>query len=142
MTNRAPKPAGMSWVIPYLMVADSGKAAQFYANNFGFEILSSAPCEDGSIYHAEMRYKDVVIMCGNGSFGPDLIKTPAEGKFKSPLCLYLYHENVDVLYETLIANNIPIEAPPEDQPWGDRTLRLTDPDGHSWSFSTNVADHV
>jgi hypothetical protein len=30
MKMRSPKPEGMSWVIPYLMVKDAGKAANFY----------------------------------------------------------------------------------------------------------------
>ncbi len=55
MAKREAKPAKMSWVVPYLMVADSGAADQF---------------------------------------------------------------------------------------WGDRMLRLTDKDGHQWSFATNIADHA
>jgi PhnB protein len=30
--------------------------------------------------------------------------------------------------------------PPQDMFWGDRMCNLLDPDGHSWSFATNVAD--
>lgn len=140
--NTPVKDASMSWVIPYLIVDNAGTAAQYYADHFGFEILSLAKGDDGKAFHAELRYKDIVIMCGSTDFCGETIKTPAAGKFKSPVTLYVYHENVDALYDALTAQGIKVDAAPENQFWGDRMLRLTDNDGHQWSFATKVAEHA
>ena len=135
--NNTAKPKNMSWVIPYLIVKDAGASATYYHEQFGFEVLSLAKDDDGNVFHAELQYKDVVIMCGAAGFDGQTITTPAEGKFISPVTLYLYHENVDALHENLLANGVSVDAPPEDQFWGDRMLRLTDQDGHQWSFATH-----
>lgn len=142
MTTRPAKPAKMSWVVPYITVADSGATAKFYQEHFGFELLSSAQNDEGQVFHAEFRYKDIVIMCGNAGFYGEATKTPAQGGFFPSLTLYLYHDDVDALYESLKKKGIPVDAAPEDQFWGDRMLRLTDIDGHQWSFATHVADHA
>jgi PhnB protein len=140
--KKAVKDESMSWVIPYLIVADAGAAAQYYADHFGFEILSLAKGDDGKAFHAELRYKDIVIMCGTAGFSGEMIETPAMGNFVSPVNLYVYHEDVDGLYNVLIAHGVKTEAAPEDQFWGDRMFRVVDNDGHQWSFATKVAEHI
>jgi len=141
MTNRTAKPENMSWVVPYLIVADAGAASKFYHDNFGFEILSTAKDDDGKVMHAELKYKDIVIMCGNSDFSNTATKTPAQSGVASSLVLYIYHENVDALHTALNSKGIRVDTPPEDQFWGDRMLSLTDQDGHQWSFATHIAEH-
>ena len=141
MKQRAAKPEKMSWVVPYLMVADSSITVQFYQDHFGFEILSTAKNEHGKIFHAELRYKDIVLMCGNADSYGETTKILAHDCPVPPIMLYLYHDDVDALYESLKAKGVIIDAAPENQFWGDRILRLTDKDGHQWSFATNIKDH-
>ncbi len=81
-------------------------------------------------------------MCGNCDFANKEIKTPALGHYTSPVTLYLYHEDVDALYHSLVSKGVEIDAAPADQFWGDRMMRLTDLDGHQWSFATHVDEHA
>ena len=132
------KPKSMSWIIPYLIVEDAGASATYYRDHFGFNILSLAQSNDGNVYHAELQYKDIVVMCGTAGWNGETIKTPAQNKTAPSVTLYLYHQDVDALYDSLIAQDVSVDAAPEDQFWGDRMLRLTDQDGHQWSFATHI----
>lgn len=141
MSNRPAKPAAMSWVIPYLMVESSEKAVAFYRDVLGLEVLSEAKNDDGMVFHAELQYKDVVLMCGNAGYWGDDAKTPAQGNYMSPVSLYLYVEDVDAFHNKVKAAGANVLSEPEDQFWGDRMFRVADIDGHQWTFATNVADH-
>src|SRR3989338_5629269 len=142
MTKRPAKPAPMSWLVPYLMVEDAGKAVDFYEKVFGFEVLSKAADESGKIFHAEMKYKDIVIMCGQAGMWSGEAKTPKQGNYISPITLYLYCDDVDALYKKVTKAGGKTLAEPADQFWGDRMFQAVDLDGHAWSFATNVADHT
>lgn len=54
--------------------------------------------------------------------------------------LYVYVEDVDALFARATAAGAKGERPPQDMFYGDRVCQVIDPDGHSWSFGTNVAD--
>ena len=134
-----PRPKGMSWMVPYLTVADAGKAADFYQEAFGFEVVEKAPDTKGKIQHAELRYKDMVIMCGSEGAWNSPVQTPAHGSFLSPVNLYLYCEDVDALYDHLKSIKAELRSGVEDTFWGDRMLMVGDPDGHAWIFATHRA---
>ncbi|MDF2940552.1 MAG: Glyoxalase/bleomycin resistance protein/dioxygenase [Gammaproteobacteria bacterium] len=139
MKNYSPRPEGMSWLIPYLMVKDAGKAANFYHKVFGFEILSEAKDDKGQIMHAELRYKDIVIMCGRM---PGYTPPQASGQaFTAPITLYVYCEDVNAKFEQIKQSEAKIISEPEDSFWGDRTFTATDLDGNAWCFATNIAAH-
>jgi len=140
MNNRPAKPAGMSWLIPYLMVQDAGKAAQFYRDVFGFEALGEAKDEHGNVMHAEMRYKDIVIMCGTNPNHSTKTKAPAHA-FSTPITLYLYCEDVDAKYAHIKQAKAHIITELEDSFWGDRNFTVADLDGNAWCFATNIATH-
>ncbi|OGT30557.1 MAG: hypothetical protein A3E87_03065 [Gammaproteobacteria bacterium RIFCSPHIGHO2_12_FULL_35_23] len=141
MNKRPAKPTPMSWIVPYLTVADVGKAVDFYHQVFGFEILSTAADESGNMFHAELKYKDIVIMCGQAGMCGSKAQTPCQGNYQPPITLYLYCEAVDEFYKKVKQSVAKIIAEPADQFWGDRIFQVTDLDGYAWSFATNVADH-
>lgn len=141
MSKRPAKPEPMSWVIPYLIVEDAGEAADFYHDVFGLEILSKAKNDSGKTIHAEMKYKDIVIMCGCPDGSNDSMKTPAQCGYRSPVGLYLYCEDVDAHYKKVKQKGANVQGEPKDQFYGDRNYLVIDPDGHHWTFGTNVADH-
>jgi len=47
---------------------------------------------------------------------------------------------VDALFNRTTAAGAKVERPVQDQFWSDRMGALVDPDGHIWTFATNVAD--
>jgi catechol 2,3-dioxygenase-like lactoylglutathione lyase family enzyme len=46
-----------------------------------------------------------------------------------------YDDDVDGLYQRLIAAGFQPQAPPRDASWGERFFHVTDPDGHEISFA-------
>src|SRR5262249_48707204 len=69
MTKQA-KPEGSPWLVPYLVVKDADAALDFYARAFGFAKREALVGDDGKTKHAEMTYKDVLIMFApEGAYG-------------------------------------------------------------------------
>jgi uncharacterized glyoxalase superfamily protein PhnB len=53
--------------------------------------------------------------------------------------LYCGVDNVDAHYEKARAAGATIIAEPADQPYGERTYRALDPEGHRWIFGSPLA---
>ncbi len=141
MTKRPAKPESMSWMIPYITVKDVKRAIEFYKAAFGFEQLPDEMEKDGELLHAEMRYRDQVIMFGaEGGWG-GTVKTPANSGVQGAISLYVYCDDVDQLCARAGEVGAEIIEKPVEQFWGDRMCMLKDLDGHIWSFATNVAEH-
>jgi uncharacterized glyoxalase superfamily protein PhnB len=140
MSKRPARPAGVPWLSPYFIVRDADKAADFYQRAFGFEKKLSMPGPDGRTGHTEMVWKEALIMFGpeNANAGP--CKAPATLGIPSPVHLYVYCDDVDALFDRATKAGAKADLPPQDMFWGDRMCKLTDPDGHTWNFATNVAD--
>jgi PhnB protein len=140
MAKRSPRPAGMPWITPYLTVKDASAALDFYQRAFGFEKRVEMPGPDGRITHAEMSWRDGVIMMGpEGAYGATT-KAPATSGTEAPINIYVYCDDVDALCARAKAAGAKVTSPPQDMFWGDRCCKLIDPSGYSWSFATNVGD--
>jgi catechol 2,3-dioxygenase-like lactoylglutathione lyase family enzyme len=48
-------------------------------------------------------------------------------------------DDVDAMYEAVMAAGGQPEAPPADAPWGERYFHVRDPDGHELSFARPLA---
>jgi len=139
MAKRPPKPAGYPWVMPYLVVRDADASLAFYKKAFGFEEKMAMRGPDGKIMHAEISYRDSVIMFG-GESDRSTSKSPATTGTPPAMGLYIYVDDVDAAFERARAAGARVESPPADQFYGDRTCAVLDPDGYRWGFGTNVAD--
>lgn len=140
MAARPPKPAQYPWLMPYITVRDVRHAMDFYEKAFGFEACPNpVTTPDGKIMHGEMKHKDAVMM-----FGPESAKCPTKApvttSVSSPIGCYLYCDDVNALHQRATAAGAECVVPPTDMFWGDRMASYRDPDGHVWSFATNVAD--
>ena len=141
MSKRPPRPQGYPWLIPYLVVKDADAAIEFYQKAFGFEKKMAMSGPDGKTGHVEMVFRDAMIMFGpECSSGEWPLKPPAKSKMVSPICLYVYCDDVDALYARAVAAGAKGVKPPQDQFYGDRNCLLEDADGYWWNFATNVAD--
>lgn len=132
---RPPRPAGMAWLSPYLTVRDAKASLQFYEKAFGFKKKNSMADADGVIKHAEMTWKDAVIMFGAEGAN----KAPATGGNPCPMSLYVYCDDVDALFQRAAAAGATVSFSPKDMFYGDRMCGFQDPDGYIWNFATNVA---
>jgi predicted enzyme related to lactoylglutathione lyase len=52
--------------------------------------------------------------------------------------LYFMVEDVDRVYQHLLAKGVRFNRPPETMPWGHRVLTTTDPEGRTLMFATEV----
>lgn len=54
--------------------------------------------------------------------------------------IYVYVDHVDAHYAIAKAAGAVVEQELADQPYGDRTYAVLDPEGHSWTFAQHVRD--
>jgi uncharacterized glyoxalase superfamily protein PhnB len=114
------------------------KSLDFYTRAFGFASRNALKGEDGRTTHAEMTYKDVLLMFApEGAYGSP-VKAPATLGVSSPVTLFVYTEDVDALCARAQAAGATVAVPPTDMFWGDRMCSLIDPDGHTWNFATHT----
>src|SRR6266567_5497642 len=129
MSKRPARPAGAPWLSPYLVVKDADAALDFYQRAFGFEKRMAMPGPDGRTKHAEVVWKEALIMFSPEQEGSATCKAraPASTGMDSPVGLYLYCDDVDALYARATKAGAKSLMPPQDMFWGDRMCTVHDP---------------
>lgn len=61
---------------------------------------------------------------------------PAEGAHEGHITLMV--EDVDRTYQALQGKGVPFLSAPQERPWGQRSVYLTDPEGHLIELATNL----
>jgi PhnB protein len=128
-------PEGYHSISPSLTCKDAARAIDFYKNVFGAEELMRMPSPDGKISHAELKIGDSIIFL-NDEMGPAAAATPGTPR----IYLFLYVENADKVFTRAVAAGAQIDMALENQFWGDRFGKVTDPFGHQWGIATHVED--
>ncbi len=131
-------PQGYHTVTPNVVVNDPAEALEFYKKAFGAEETVRMPGPDGRIIHAEMRIGDSVMMIAPEM--PDMGTSSPKKYGGSPVGFYVYVEDVDAAWKRALDAGAKSTMPLADMFWGDRTGRLEDPFGHSWSLAEHVKD--
>jgi uncharacterized glyoxalase superfamily protein PhnB len=139
----APKKDGRApnapWLAPYLTVRNGAESLRFYAAAFGFTPGNAMRDGQGRVQHAEMRYRDALIMFSpEGAMGDTTMKAPVNSGTAIPINLYLYTPDVDALAARARSAGAKVVTEPADMFWGDRIATFDDPDGYRWTFATNV----
>jgi uncharacterized glyoxalase superfamily protein PhnB len=117
----------MQTVNTYLAVANVSASMDFLERAFAFTRGVVLPDPDGQIRYAEMRHGESVIMLVRRGDS-----ATASG---GTAALYTYVNDVDrAAADARKAGAGVTDA--EDQPWGDRTSVVTDPDGYRWVLAT------
>lgn len=136
MTARIkPVPAGYHTVTPYLVIANAGKAIEFYKEAFGATESSRLASPDGKIMHAEITIGDSPVMLSDEF--PDWNALSPLTIGGTPVSIMLYVEDVDSVVNRAVAAGATLLMPVEDQFWGDRMGTVADPFGHKWSVATH-----
>ena len=135
------KPNNIPQLTPYLTVADSTKSIAFYRDAFGFIVEDNVKDDNGISTHVSMRKQDAYIMFSpEGAFNSTK-KAPINLGINMPLNLYVYCEDVDILYKQAIDYGAQSILEPQDSFWGDRFCTMLDIDGYEWSFATTLGAH-
>lgn len=121
----------MSELTPYLCVADSRAAIQWYADVLGAEVTyDPIVMPDGRVGHCELTVDGARWMMSDefpsaGVAAPD----PDRGACVS---LHLTVEDVDTLAARVVEAGTTLDRGPEDSPHAGRVAVFRDPFGHRW----------
>jgi PhnB protein len=133
-----PVPEGYHSVTPYLPVEGAADAIEFYQRAFGATERGRMEGPGGTVAHAEIQIGDSVVMLGD-PFPQSSIKPPTQ-LGGSSAAIFMYVEDVDALVQQAVDAGATLTMPPEDQFWGDRYGKVTDPFGHEWQLATHIED--
>jgi PhnB protein len=131
-------PEGFHTVTAAITVPDSVEAMTFYAQAFDAVELTEwrLTLPDGHIVHAEMRIGDSIVMLSDPA--PAMgVHAPAFGA-PTPVRLHVFFADVDAAYARALAAGAASVSAPEDQFYGHRAARVTDPFGHAWSLAQQI----
>jgi PhnB protein len=123
---------------PYLTVKNAAGALDFYKQAFGATELMRMGSPDGKIGHAEIKIGDAIVMLSDEF--PEMGVLSPETIGGSPVAIHLYVEDVDAVATRAIAAGAKVVRPVENQFYGDRGGKFTDPYGHNWWLATHIED--
>jgi uncharacterized glyoxalase superfamily protein PhnB len=122
----------MQRITPYLSYEDAPAAIDFLCSAFGFEERYRMVMDDGRIGHAEVAYRDGIIFLASpwketGASSPKDLA----GIHSQLMCQV---DDVDAHYRHALEAGAIVITEPADQPYGERTYRAVDLEGHRWIF--------
>jgi PhnB protein len=128
-------PEGFHSITPSLTCKNAAEAIEFYKKALGAEEIMRMAGPGGKIGHAELKIGDSIFFV-NDEFMPVAQVTPGA----PPLYLFVYVEGVDTIFNRAVATGAKVDMPLENQFWGDRFGKVTDPYGHQWGLASHVED--
>ena len=128
------KPTYPAAAIPYLMIRGASDAIDFYKKAFGAEEKMRFPMPDGTIGHAEIRIEDAPVFLADE--GPDTGMTSPKQLGGTTVSVMIYVNDVDAFAKRAEGAGATVLRPVADQFYGERSVSLQDPFGHTWHFST------
>ncbi len=104
-----------------LATHDMTRAVRFY-RMLGFELCHGGSEASFTSFHAGTSFLNLIAL-------PDDRHWSWWGR------TIFYVDDVDKLYDHVVAQNYRPETAPRDAVWGERFFHITDPDGHELSFA-------
>jgi PhnB protein len=120
-----------------LVCADGAAEIAFCKQAFGAIELARRMGQAGEVVHATLRIAEDLFMV-HGQY-PHLKSVAPDNDGSSPVVIYLYIDDVDVVIDRAVKAGAQVLLPPADQPWGDRVGRVIDPAGHVWNVATHLS---
>ncbi|MBL8120286.1 MAG: VOC family protein [Anaerolineae bacterium] len=121
-----------------LFVHDFEKCLTFYRDALGLEIIRLEPTfvafkmDDHELHLLQ-------IADGANVLGVDLSAFESQTGKLDRVLLCSQVDNVDAVYQTLMANGVEFTKAPVDQPWGIRAAYFHDPEGNIWEINHPLA---
>jgi uncharacterized glyoxalase superfamily protein PhnB len=104
-----------------LATHDMARAVRFY-RMLGFQAIHGGEAASFTSFRIGGNFLNLILL-------------PPEKKWSWWGRLIFYDDDVDGLYQRLVAAGCRPEAPPRDAEWGEHFFHITDPDGHELSFA-------
>jgi PhnB protein len=124
----------MSQLTPYICVADSRTAIEWYQEVFQ-ATLNGEPylMDDGRIGHVELKIGDSLLMMADPF--PEVDVEPPDPRSGSAVTLHLEVSDCDAVAEAAVRNGAKLTRGPESTGHG-RSATFRDPFGHQWLISS------
>ena len=113
----------ISELFPIVATRDLERALGFYRDLLGGTLTFSFPGDDGAPVY-------VGVDLGASHLGIGLEAGLVDVARPRAVSLWVYADDCDALVERIRAAGGTITEEPADQPWGERTARVLDPDGN------------
>ena len=121
----------MSELTPYICVADSRAAIEWYRDHLGAEVTDEPiVMPDGHVGHCELAVDGARWMMSD-AFESAGVAPPDTGRGNA-VTLHLTVDDVDALVEQVRRGGAMIDREPEDNPPIGRLAVFHDPFGHRW----------
>ncbi|WP_203710054.1 VOC family protein [Asanoa siamensis] len=137
-------------IVPMLAYEDGVAAIDFLRTAFGFAERMRLTSDDGSIGHAELALGDAVVALatppGIGYESPKSHRAHCASAMRwteQPWVVngtLIYVDDVDAHAARARAAGARLLSEPADQPYGVRSYRVEDLEGHRWMFSQHLRD--
>jgi PhnB protein len=119
--------------IPYLMIRGAADALDFYKKAFAAEETMRFPMPNGLIGHAEIRIEGAPIFLADEAPGVGMQSPTQLGGTTVGVSVYV--ADVDAFAKRAEGAGASVLRPVADQFYGERSVSLQDPFGHTWYFS-------
>ena len=123
-------------LFPYLCVANTAKAIEFYTKAFGAREKMRLTEPSGRIGHAEVEFGGTTLMVSD-EFPEFGITGPREGS-GTPVTLHLHVDNADTMITRALDLGATLERAPKDEFYGERSGVIRDPFGHRWNIGQQI----
>lgn len=132
-------------VVPALAYRDPMAAVHWLQKAFGLEITMLLTDDKNELAHCVLNYQgaDIGVMREWGSpelLGPAQMKSPASLGGAGTQFIRVELADLRQHCETARAAGARIVQEPRDEPYGDRTYRALDLEGHVWNFHQPIAE--
>ncbi|MDH5833452.1 VOC family protein [Luteimonas kalidii] len=123
---------------PYLCVADTARAIEFYRQVFGATELFRLVEPGGRIGHAEVDIDGTTLMLCDEF--PELdIRRPDAGAGYSTT-MHLHVDDADAVIARAVEAGATVLMAPADAFYGERSGVIRDPFGHRWNIGHSIED--
>ncbi len=123
----------MSDLTPYLCVADSRAAIDWYGKVFQATVQGEPYIiGDGRVGHVELKIGESLLMMADPF--PEVDVEPPDPANGSAVSLHLQVPDCDAMFRRAVEAGCEVRMPLEDMFWGDRYGQLRDPFGVTWAM--------
>jgi PhnB protein len=119
-------------VTPILRVVNAAAAIDFYVRAFGAREIMRFEA-GGRVAHAEIEIGDSLIMLGDEA--PEYGFPGPERLGGSPVGMHLLVDDADAMIDRAVNAGAELMQPATDQFYGDRSGRVADPFGYTWTIA-------
>ena len=121
--------------IAFLTYDDPSAALDWLEEALEFTRTSVHEGPDGSIAHAELRFRDGMVMLGSAGDNDFGLKTARElGAVNQGV--YVIVDEIDAHYERAVGHGAEVVRALHDNDYGSRDYMVRDPEGNLWSVGT------